>query len=52
MKRFRKMKKLIAGILIGLGVGILLILFLPSNIWLILIGIGLIVAGINFLFKC
>ena len=52
MKRFRKMKKLVAGIFIGLGVGILLILFLPSNIWLILIGIGLIVAGINFLFKC
>lgn len=52
MKKFRKMKKLIAGIFIGLGIGILLILFLPSNIWLILIGIGLIIAGINFLFKC
>ena len=52
MKKFRKMKKLIAGIFIGLGIGILLILFLPSNVWLILIGIGLIIAGINFLFKC
>ncbi len=52
MKIFRKMKKLIAGILIGFGIGILLILFLPSQIWLILIGIGLIIAGINFLFKC
>jgi hypothetical protein len=41
---FRRMKKLIAGLLIGLGVGILLILFLPLNIWRVLIGIGLIIA--------
>ncbi|MCI8309390.1 MAG: hypothetical protein HFJ45_04160 [Clostridia bacterium] len=49
---FRRMKKLIAGILIGSGIGILLILFLPSDAWLILIGIGLIIFGINYLFKC
>ena len=49
---FRKMKKLISGILIGSGVGILLILFLPINAWFILIGIGLIIAGIKYLFKC
>ena len=47
MKLFRdrrKMKKLISGILIGIGIGILLILFLPSNAWLVIIGIGLIIA--------
>ena len=53
MRFFRKMRKLIAGIFIRLAVfGILLILFLPSRIWIILIGIALIVLGINFLFKC
>lgn len=49
---FRRMKKLVAGFLIGTGIGILLILFLPVNAWLVLIGIGLIIAGINYLFKC
>ncbi len=49
---FRKMRKLIAGILIGSGISILLILFLPADAWLIIIGIGLIICGINFLFKC
>lgn len=53
MKIIRKMKKLIAGILIRFAeFGIILILFLPSKIWLILIGIALIIVGINFLFKC
>jgi uncharacterized membrane protein YfcA len=46
------MKKLIAGILIGSGIGILLILFLPPNAWLVIIGICLILYGINYLFKC
>jgi len=49
---FRKMRKLIAGTLIGIGIGILLILFLPPNAWLVLIGIGLIICGINYLFHC
>ena len=52
MFKFRKMKKLIAGILIGVGVGILLILFLPTNAWFFIIGIGLIICGIKYLFKC
>ena len=52
MRIFRKMKKLIAGMLIRLAVyGILLILFLPSEIGII-IGIALIALGINFLFNC
>jgi len=49
---FRKMRKLIAGVLIGAGLGMLLILFLPLNAWLVIISIGLIIAGINYLFKC
>jgi len=53
MGMLRKFRKLIAGILIRFAVfGILLILFLPSRIWLILIGIALIILGINFLFQC
>lgn len=49
---FRKYKRIIAGILIGLGVGILLILFLPLTAWLIIISLGLILVGIKNLFKC
>jgi uncharacterized membrane protein YfcA len=44
MFNFRKMKKLISGLLIGSGVGILLILFLPANAWPVLIGFALIFA--------
>ena len=46
MFRPRKMKKIISGFLIGLGIGILLVLFLPINAWLTLIGIALTIAGI------
>lgn len=49
---FRKFKKVIAGVLIGLGIGILLILFLPLNAWLVIISFGLILVGIKYLFKC
>lgn len=51
MCNFHKMKKLISGILIGFGFGVLLVLFLPITAWLTIIGIALIVAGIKFLFK-
>ena len=47
---FCKFRKIIAGILMGFGIGILLILFLPSVVWLCIIGIGMLVAGIKFLF--
>lgn len=49
---FRKFKKVIAGALIGLGIGILLILFLPLTAWLVIISLGLILVGIKDLFKC
>ena len=48
----RRIKKLLSGILIGSGIGILLILFLPTTAWLVIIGIGLIIAGFCHLFKC
>ena len=46
---FCKFKKLIAGILIGLGVGIILILFLPPVAWFCIIGIAMTIAGIKIL---
>ncbi len=46
---FCKFKKIISGILIGLGVGILLVLFLPPVAWIFIIGIGLLIGGIKFL---
>ena len=48
---FCKFRKLIAGILIGFGVGILLILFLPSIAWFCIIAIAMVVGGIKFLFE-
>lgn len=44
-----KFRKLIAGILIGFGVGILLVLFLPPIAWMCLIGIGMFIGGIKYL---
>lgn len=46
---FCKFKKVIAGILIGFGVGALLVLILPPVAWICLIGIGTIVGGIKYL---
>ena len=45
-----KFKKLIAGILIGFGIGILLVLFLPPIAWICIMGIGTVIGGIKFLF--
>lgn len=42
MKFCFKFKKIIAGILIGFGIGILMVLFLPLTGWLLLFSIGLI----------
>ncbi len=49
---FKKFRKFISGILIGFGIGILLVLFLPLEAWLTIIGIALVVAGIKYLFDC
>ena len=46
---FCKFKKIIAGILIGFGIGILLVLFLPPIAWICIMGIGMVVGGIKFL---
>lgn len=43
-------KKLLSGCMMGLGLGIILVLFLPLTAWLCLISIGLIAAGISCLF--
>jgi len=43
-------KKLLSGCMIGLGIGIILVLFLPLTAWLCLIGIVLIASGIGYLF--
>ena len=48
MKFCCKFKKIIAGILIGFGIGILMVLFLPLTGWLILVAVGLIIAGVKF----
>lgn len=53
LKRSNKMKhvfkKTLAVSLIGLGLGILLVLLLPTNGWLFTIGISVICIGIGWL---
>lgn len=46
----RRRKKLLSGCLIGLGIGIILVLFLPLTAWFCLISFCLIVCGISCLF--
>lgn len=46
---FCKFRKIISGCLIGFGVGLLLILFLPVQAWLVIMGIAFVVCGIKFL---
>ena len=47
---FCKFKKVIAGILIGFGIGALLVLFLPPVAWICLVGIGTVIGGLKYLF--
>lgn len=47
---FRKFGKIIAGCLLGAGLGMFLVLILPPRIWLCIISIALIVIGIKKLF--
>lgn len=44
---FGLLRKAIAMGLIGLGLGVLLVVFLPFTGWLFLVGIGLIAVGIS-----
>lgn len=46
---FCKFKKIIAGILIGFGIGVLLVLFLPPVAWMCIMGIGMLAGGIKYL---
>lgn len=48
---FCKFKKVIAGICIGFGIGMLFILFLPPAAWLTLIAVALVISGLKTLFK-
>lgn len=43
-------KRFLPGCLIGLGLGIVFVLFLPLKAWLCLIGIGFTIGGITMLF--
>ena len=47
---FCKFRKVIAGILIGFGIGTLLVLFLPPIAWICLVGIGTVIGGLKYLF--
>ncbi len=38
-----KLKKIIAGSLIGFGLGIIMVLFLPPVAWICIIGIGMLI---------
>lgn len=44
-------KRFLPGCLIGLGLGIVLVLFLPLKAWLCVIGVGLVIGGISILFS-
>lgn len=48
---FKKCGKIIAGCILGAGIGMLLILILPPRAWLCIISIGLIVTGIKKLLE-
>jgi uncharacterized membrane protein YfcA len=47
----RLLKKLLATCFIGFGLGILLVILLPLSGWLFLIGCGLIIVGLIFLWQ-
>ena len=46
---FCLLKKTLAVCLIGLGLGILLVLLLPTTGWLFLIGVGVVTVGLMWL---
>lgn len=47
---FKVLKKTIGVCIIGIGTGILLVLLLPTTLWLFLIGCVLFILGITWLF--
>ena len=48
---FRKCRKIIAGVILGAGIGMLLFLILPPKVWLFIIAIALIGVGIKKVLK-
>lgn len=50
-RRNCKNKKLIAGICIGSGIAIILLLYLPVIVWLYIMAVILVIAGIKILFE-
>ncbi len=46
---WKLLKKTLAVILIGLGIGILLVLLLPLAGWLFIIGVAVVIVGISWL---
>lgn len=47
LKKSCKLKRILAGLILGLGIGMLLILILPPTAWLAIISIALIITGIK-----
>ena len=46
---WKLLKKTLAVILVGLGIGILLVLLLPLAGWLFIIGVAVVIVGISWL---
>ena len=47
---YRK-KRTLSGCMVGLGLGIILVLFLPLTAWLCIIVIGLVIGGVCYMFQ-
>ena len=45
-----KKKRILSGCIMGFGLGIILVLFLPFTAWMCITGICLIIGGIGYLF--
>ena len=48
---FKKCRKIIAGCILGVGIGMLIVLVLPPIVWLCIISIALIIIGIKKIFQ-
>lgn len=44
-----KFRKVIAGSLIGFGIGTIMVLFLPPVAWMCIMGVGMFIGGIKVL---
>lgn len=46
-KKSCKFKKILSGLILGLGAGMLLIIILPPKVWIVIFSISLIIVGIK-----